>query len=72
MQKFVFVKQLSHRSNAILLGDHLGDAQMSRGMPHVESVLKIGFLNEEVGHCHSLVAIAVDFPVYRLRLECIY
>jgi 5'-nucleotidase len=44
-----YFMDLSHRDNAILLGDHLADIHMSRGMPHVGSVLKIGFLNEKVG-----------------------
>lgn len=35
---------IKDRTNAIVVGDSLGDAQMASGMTHCESVLKIGFL----------------------------
>jgi len=43
-----YFMDLSHRDNAILMGDHTSDVQMSRGMPHTDSILKIGFLNDKI------------------------
>lgn len=38
---------LSGRSNVILLGDSLGDANMDGGIPY-DTVLRIGFLNADL------------------------
>ncbi|XP_069469335.1 cytosolic 5'-nucleotidase 3A isoform X2 [Ambystoma mexicanum] len=43
-----YFKQLKDNSNIILLGDSLGDLSMADGVPNVESILKIGFLNDKV------------------------
>jgi len=43
-----YFEDLSHRPNAILLGDSIGDVQMSNGMPNQNGVLKIGFLNMNI------------------------
>ncbi|KAG8442737.1 hypothetical protein GDO86_011513 [Hymenochirus boettgeri] len=37
-----------NNSNIILLGDSLGDLTMADGVPNVENILKIGFLNDKV------------------------
>ncbi|XP_078544364.1 cytosolic 5'-nucleotidase 3A isoform X2 [Lissotriton helveticus] len=43
-----YFKQLKENSNIILLGDSLGDLTMADGVPNVESILKIGYLNDKV------------------------
>ncbi|XP_053323611.1 cytosolic 5'-nucleotidase 3A isoform X2 [Spea bombifrons] len=39
---------LKDNSNIILLGDSLGDLTMADGVPNVENILKIGYLNDKV------------------------
>lgn len=43
-----YFKQLKDNGNIILLGDSLGDLTMADGVPSVENILKIGFLNDKV------------------------
>ncbi|XP_035991302.1 cytosolic 5'-nucleotidase 3 isoform X1 [Fundulus heteroclitus] len=43
-----YFKQLRDNSNIILLGDSMGDLTMADGVPNVENMLKIGFLNDRV------------------------
>ncbi len=43
-----YFKQLKDNGNIILLGDSLGDLTMADGVPNVENILKIGFLNDKV------------------------
>ena len=43
-----FQASIVNRRNVILLGDSLGDLQMSRGVD-VNNILTIGFLNDKVG-----------------------
>ncbi|XP_075068686.1 cytosolic 5'-nucleotidase 3A isoform X1 [Mixophyes fleayi] len=43
-----YFNQLKDNSNIILLGDSLGDLTMADGVPNVENILKIGFLNNKV------------------------
>jgi 5'-nucleotidase len=42
-----YYEQIKHRKNVILLGDGIGDVGMLEGLSH-ETVLKIGFLNENI------------------------
>jgi 5'-nucleotidase len=42
-----YFKKISERKNIILLGDNSGDADMANELSH-ETVLKIGFLNEDI------------------------
>lgn len=41
-------KRSEHRTNVLLLGDSLGDADMSNGCPAGANILKIGFLWDKV------------------------
>ncbi|KAM9309235.1 cytosolic 5'-nucleotidase 3 isoform 1-T1 [Pholidichthys leucotaenia] len=43
-----YFKQLKEYSNIILLGDSMGDLSMADGVSNVETILKIGFLNDKV------------------------
>lgn len=43
-----FYDIVANRDNAIVLGDSLGDAQMTKGMDHCQNVLRIGFLYDDV------------------------
>ncbi|NXY21239.1 5NT3B nucleotidase, partial [Atrichornis clamosus] len=43
-----YFQQLSTKTNIILLGDSMGDLTMADGVPSVENILKIGFLNDKV------------------------
>lgn len=43
-----YFQQLSTRTSIILLGDSMGDLTMADGVPSVENILKIGFLNDKV------------------------
>lgn len=44
---------VENRNNVILMGDHLGDSEMAEGIPHKNTVLKIGFLYEKV--CFQII-----------------
>ncbi|NXM03947.1 5NT3B nucleotidase, partial [Tyrannus savana] len=48
LQGTEYFQQLSTRTNIILLGDSMGDLTMADGIPRVENILKIGFLNDKV------------------------
>jgi len=55
-----YFDQLRHRHNVILLGDCLGDANMSHGAANPECILKIGFLNDHVQESISAFMEAFD------------
>jgi len=42
------IDDLKNRNNVILMGDSLGDLSMAQGLPQLDSILKIGFLNEKI------------------------
>lgn len=44
-----YFQQLQNKTNIILLGDSIGDLTMADGVPGVQNILKIGFLNDKVG-----------------------
>ncbi|XP_062967482.1 7-methylguanosine phosphate-specific 5'-nucleotidase isoform X1 [Cynocephalus volans] len=43
-----YFQQLQGRTNVLLLGDSMGDLTMAEGVPGVQNILKIGFLNDKV------------------------
>ncbi|XP_072268339.1 cytosolic 5'-nucleotidase 3A isoform X1 [Pyxicephalus adspersus] len=48
LKRTEYFDQLKDTSNIILLGDSLGDLTMADGVPNVENILKIGYLNDKV------------------------
>jgi len=56
-----YFDQLRHRHNVILLGDCLGDANMSHGAANPECILRIGFLNNHVQE--SILAFLEAFDI---------
>lgn len=47
VQNSEYFNEVNHRSNVLLLGDSLGDANMAEGVPEHYTVLKIGFLTSK-------------------------
>lgn len=43
-----YFQQFQGKTNILLLGDSMGDLTMADGVPDVENILKIGFLNDKV------------------------
>ncbi|XP_077576424.1 cytosolic 5'-nucleotidase 3 isoform X1 [Stigmatopora nigra] len=43
-----YFKQQKDNCNIVLMGDSLGDLSMADGVPNVENILKVGFLNDKV------------------------
>uniref|UniRef100_A0A250XW65 7-methylguanosine phosphate-specific 5'-nucleotidase n=1 Tax=Castor canadensis TaxID=51338 RepID=A0A250XW65_CASCN len=43
-----YFQQLQGKTNILLLGDSMGDLTMADGIPGVQNILKIGFLNDKV------------------------
>lgn len=43
-----YFQQLQNKTNILLLGDSIGDLTMADGVPGVQNILKIGFLNDKV------------------------
>nr|XP_058140234.1 7-methylguanosine phosphate-specific 5'-nucleotidase isoform X3 [Dasypus novemcinctus] len=43
-----YFQKLQGKTNVLLLGDSMGDLTMADGVPVVENILKIGFLNDKV------------------------
>lgn len=62
LQGTEYFQQLSTRTSIILLGDSMGDLTMADGVPSVENILKIGFLNDKVGARSSFLASLPAFP----------
>ncbi|CAN2389684.1 Cytosolic 5'-nucleotidase 3A [Pristimantis euphronides] len=48
LRRTEYFSHLKPNSNIILLGDSLGDLSMADGVPNVENILKIGYLNDKV------------------------
>lgn len=46
-------QELRARPNVLLLGDSLGDLNMADGVQDMQSILKIGYLNDKVLYSHK-------------------
>ena len=58
-----YFQQLQGKTNILLLGDSMGDLTMADGVPGVENILKIGFLNDKVGMRPGLFMAGSFIPV---------
>ena len=58
-----FFRTISQRTNAILLGDTLGDVEMASGIKHLQNLLKIGFLNQTTPNKLEVYQIAFDLVI---------
>ncbi|KAI9245748.1 pyrimidine 5'-nucleotidase-domain-containing protein [Sporodiniella umbellata] len=57
-----YYAQIQHRANVILMGDSLGDLQMSQGVAH-SACLTIGFLNHDIATLGSKYTDAFDIVI---------
>ncbi|KAM4026864.1 cytosolic 5'-nucleotidase 3A [Anomaloglossus baeobatrachus] len=48
LRRTEYFSHLKENSNIVLLGDSLGDLTMADGVPNVENILKIGYLNDKI------------------------
>ncbi|XP_004707531.1 7-methylguanosine phosphate-specific 5'-nucleotidase isoform X1 [Echinops telfairi] len=55
-----YFRQFQDKTNILLLGDSLGDLTMADGVPGVENILKIGFLNDKVEELRERYMDAYD------------
>lgn len=62
-----YFKQLKENCNIVLMGDSLGDLSMADGVPSVENMLKIGFLNDKVESGIALPVSANIISQYRRK-----
>lgn len=62
IQKFPYEKEITQKSNVILIGDTLGDTRMCQGTKH-ETTIKIGFLNENVQELFDSYTQAYDILI---------
>ncbi|KAM6107915.1 7-methylguanosine phosphate-specific 5'-nucleotidase [Pterocles gutturalis] len=65
LQGTEYFQQLSARTSIILLGDSMGDLTMAEGVPSVENILKIGFLNDKVEERREKYLDAYDIVLER-------
>lgn len=52
-------ERIDSRTNIIVMGDSLGDADMTNGSPASSQILKIGFLLEHVSFCRMIFSILI-------------
>ncbi|KAG0169151.1 5'-nucleotidase, cytosolic III [Apophysomyces sp. BC1015] len=57
-----YYKSIEHRKNVILVGDSLGDLQMSQGIRH-DLCLNVGFLNHDIEALEARYAKAFDIVI---------
>ncbi|KAM9368864.1 7-methylguanosine phosphate-specific 5'-nucleotidase [Phaethornis superciliosus] len=65
LQGTKYFQQLSTRTSIILLGDSMGDLTMADGVPNVENILKVGFLNDKVEERRGKYLDAYDIVLER-------
>lgn len=65
LQGTEYFQELSTRTSIILLGDSMGDLTMADGVPSVENILKIGFLNDKVEERRGKYLGAYDIVLER-------
>lgn len=58
-----YFQQLQGKTNILLLGDSMGDLTMADGVPGVENILKVGFLNDKVGMRPGLFMAGSFIPI---------
>ncbi len=63
VQKKKYFQSIKDRKNVILLGDSLGDARMSEGIPH-DVVFRIGLLNSDIEKNKKAYMDAFDVVLY--------
>lgn len=63
-----YFQDLSHRHNVILLGDSLGDLQMSKGVEPPCTVLTIGFLNDKVKELTVVLKLAIQPKLFLFQI----
>ncbi|XP_037347595.1 7-methylguanosine phosphate-specific 5'-nucleotidase [Talpa occidentalis] len=60
-----YFQQLQGKTNVLLLGDSMGDLTMADGIPGVENILKIGFLNDKVEESRQLYLDSYDIVLMK-------
>ncbi|XP_054986438.1 7-methylguanosine phosphate-specific 5'-nucleotidase [Sorex araneus] len=55
-----YFQQLHGRTNVLLLGDSMGDLTMADGVPGVQNILRVGFLNDKVAERRERYLDAYD------------
>ncbi|XP_055984191.1 7-methylguanosine phosphate-specific 5'-nucleotidase [Sorex fumeus] len=55
-----YFQQLQGRTNILLLGDSMGDLTMADGVPGVQNILRVGFLNDKVAERRERYLDAFD------------
>ena len=48
MEHSAYFEEISHRHNIILVGDMMGDLHMADGVDNINTLLKVGYLNDAV------------------------
>ncbi len=62
LQETPYAEEIIHRPHVLLLGDTLGDVKMAEGIHH-ETIIKVGFLNENKEKFLSLYKEAFDVVI---------
>lgn len=60
-----YLKTINNRSNAIVIGDSLSDANMTAGFSSLNNVLKIGFLNNKIDEFLPIYMNSFDIVILK-------